>query len=120
MLNSMEQKAFLKMIGNKIRAIRKSKRISQERLAELSGLHPTYVSDLENGKTNASIMSYLAITNALDIPITDILTLPSGRQDRKIEAEVAEVLAQFRKLDKKKQGIFLSAAKGLVSGIQNS
>ncbi len=120
MLNAMESTAFLKAVGNKIRAVRKSKRMSQERLAELSGLHPTHVSDIENGKSNASITSYFVIANALDMPLTDIVSMPSGKQDRKIEAEMAEVLSLFRHLDKKKQGIWLSGAKGLAQGIEKS
>ncbi|MFV1951069.1 MAG: helix-turn-helix domain-containing protein [Nitrospinota bacterium] len=43
------------ILGEKIRAIRKAKKISQETLAELSGLHPTYISDIERGKVNASV-----------------------------------------------------------------
>jgi transcriptional regulator with XRE-family HTH domain len=116
----MDTKTFLKIVGDKIRAIRKSKKLSQERLAELSGLHPTYVSDIENGKTNASIYSYYSIANALNIPFSDLINLPSGKPDRKSEAEIAEILSLFRKLDKKKQAIFLSAAKGLINGIEKT
>lgn len=116
----METKVFLKTVGSKIRAVRKSKGLSQERLAELSGLHPTHVSDVENGKSNASISSYHMIAKALGVPMSDILSIQSGKHDRKIEAEVAEVLGLFRQLDKKKQGIWIAGAKGLAQGIEKS
>lgn len=116
----MNTKTFLKTIGSKIRAVRKSRKMSQERLAELSGLHPTYVSDIENGKVNSSIYSFYAIANALNIPCSDILSVPTAKTDKGIEAELAEMLSLFRSLDKKKQTIFLSAAKGLISGIDKT
>jgi len=114
----MDSKKFLKILGEKIRTIRKTKRISQERLAELSGLHPTYISDIERGKVNASIYSFYMVSNALGIPFSELVSFPSGRVDRKIEAQIAEVLTSLRGFDKKKQNIFLSATKGLISGIE--
>jgi len=38
------------------------------------------------------------------------------KTDKGIETELAELLIPFRSLDKKKQVIFLSAAKGIISG----
>ena len=116
----MNTKILLTSIGDKIRAVRKTKRISQEKLAELSGLHPTYISDIERGKVNASISSFYVVAKALNIPFSDLLNLPSGKPDKRIEAELAEIMGIFRDMDKKKQIIFLSAAKGLISGIEKS
>lgn len=116
----MDTKAFLKTVGDRIRAVRKTKKISQEKLAELSGLHPTYISDIERGKVNASIYSFYLVTKALNIPLSDLVNIPSGKTDKRIEAEIAEMLSLFRSLDKKKQAIFLSASKGLISGIDKT
>ncbi len=63
----MNVKKYLKFIGEKIRNIRKKKKFSQKRLAELSELHPTYISDIEHGKVNASIYSFYKIANANEI-----------------------------------------------------
>jgi transcriptional regulator with XRE-family HTH domain len=70
----MKPVALLKAVGGKIRVIRKSKELSQEKLAELSGLHPTFVSNLENGKLNCSILSYFKIAEALDTPLAKLFT----------------------------------------------
>ena len=120
MLNAMNTKAFLIIIGDRIRAVRKTHKISQEKLAELSGLHPTYISDLERGKVNASISSFYMVAKALNIPFSDLVCIPSGKTDKGIETEIAEMMSMFRDLDKKNQIIFLSAAKGLISGIEKS
>jgi hypothetical protein len=38
--------------------------------------------------------------------------------DKKIENEIAVMLGQLRALGKRKQFVFLSAAKGLMAGIE--
>lgn len=75
----MKPQAFLKAVGYNIRVIRTAKKLSQEKLAELSDLHPTFISNLENGKLNGSILSYFAVSNALDVPLSRII----NRLDKK-------------------------------------
>lgn len=118
MLLCMDLNRFLKSIGEKVRVLRKAKNISQEKLAELAGLHPTYISDIERGKVNASIYVFYMIANALEIPFSELVNIPSVKIDIKIENEIAVMISQLRTLGKKKQLIFLSAAKGLISGIE--
>lgn len=116
----MDAKTFLKTVGLRIRAIRKSKGLSQEKLAELSNLHFTHVSDIENGKVNASIYSLFALATALDIPYAEIVSTPSGKTDRNIESDLAVLLSQFRSLPMKKQKMFLSGARGFLAGVKES
>ncbi|SFU01745.1 DNA-binding transcriptional regulator, XRE-family HTH domain [Algoriphagus locisalis] len=61
--------------GKKVRAIRNSKKVSQEKLAELADLDRTYVSDIENGKRNVSIETMYKIARALDTRLTDFLNI---------------------------------------------
>lgn len=42
-------------IGNRIRYYRTLKEISQEKLSELSSLHPSYIGQLERGEKTPSI-----------------------------------------------------------------
>ena len=55
--------------GNNIRKYRKSKGYSQEKLAELSGLHRTYISDIERGSRSISLNNIERLANALEIEI---------------------------------------------------
>tara|TARA_R110000850_G_scaffold83886_7_gene179983 strand:+ start:4434 stop:4640 length:207 start_codon:yes stop_codon:yes gene_type:complete len=57
--------------GKKVRAIRTSKKVSQEKLAELADLDRTYVSDIENGKRNVSIETIFKIGKALNSPVNE-------------------------------------------------
>lgn len=51
----MDLKEANKIIGNTYKQIRKSKKFTQEEVAEKSDLTPEYLSKFENGKYNASI-----------------------------------------------------------------
>ncbi|MCS4433824.1 helix-turn-helix domain-containing protein [Aquiflexum gelatinilyticum] len=55
--------------GEKVKAIRKSQNVSQEKLAELAELDRTYISDIENGKRNVSIETVFKIAKALNSPL---------------------------------------------------
>ncbi|WP_448246887.1 helix-turn-helix domain-containing protein [Thalassotalea agariperforans] len=54
-------------LGKKIRAIRKEKGISQERLAFLSGTDRSYMGRIERGEKNISVTKIYQICNALNI-----------------------------------------------------
>ena len=55
----------LKKIGRAIREKREELGISQEKLAELSGLHRTYRRSVDRGERNLSIMNLEKIARAL-------------------------------------------------------
>ena len=116
----MKPEQSIKSIGQKIRAIRKSKRLSQEKLAELAGLHPTYISDIENGKVHASLVCYYQISQGLDIPLSELVSLSEGKVNQSFENDLGGLLSGLRSLPKKKQGMFLKAARGLLEGIKDS
>ena len=61
-----------KKFGDKLRQIRKQKKISQEELAFRAKLHRTYVSDVERGSRNISIKNVEKIAKALDVCLPDL------------------------------------------------
>ena len=67
----MKSEILLKY-GQVVRKIRLEKGISQETLADLSGLHRTYMSDVELGKRNVSLENIDRIANALEVSISEI------------------------------------------------
>ena len=56
-----------KSIGKKIKEQRIRKNISQEKLAELVDVTPSYISNLESGNRIASLPTMLDIVNVLDL-----------------------------------------------------
>ena len=61
-----------KKIGDKIRELRKQKGLSQEKIAFRSGLHRTYISDVERGFRNVSIKNIDKIAKALGVSIKSL------------------------------------------------
>lgn len=114
----METKTFLKAVGDQVRLLRKAQGLSQESLAELSGLHVSFISYVETGKTNASIANLYSIANALNVSLGELLRLPSGKGDKKLDVETAMIFGKLRGLDKKKQESFLKAAKCFLAGLE--
>lgn len=57
--------------GKAVRKIRTEKGISQEELADLCGLHRTYISDVELGKRNLSLENIERISDALKYSLPD-------------------------------------------------
>ena len=55
------------LIGREIKYQRTQKHISQEKLAELSELHPTYIGQLERGEKNATVDCLWRILKSMDI-----------------------------------------------------
>ena len=64
-----ETSDILTEFGLAIRELRLERQISQEALADICGLHRTYVSDIELGKRNISLENIEKIANALGVSI---------------------------------------------------
>ncbi|MBO5907834.1 MAG: helix-turn-helix transcriptional regulator [Clostridia bacterium] len=60
------------ILGQRIRNYRVAKGFSQERLAEISGCHPTYIGQIERGEKNATIESITKISMALDVSLSTL------------------------------------------------
>lgn len=58
---------LIKTFGDNVRKYRKQKGISQEKLAEESGLHRTYICDVECYKRSISLGNIQKIANALEV-----------------------------------------------------
>jgi transcriptional regulator with XRE-family HTH domain len=68
-----EERRFLKRLGKAIKERRTGKGISQEGLAELTGLHRTYVGSVERGERNVSAINIKALADALQCKASELL-----------------------------------------------
>jgi len=59
-------------LGARIRKLRKAQEWSQERLAEYSGMHWTYIGQVERGERNLTLQSIQAIAKALGLKISEL------------------------------------------------
>ena len=59
-------------LGRVIKQLRRQRGLTQDELAEKASLHRTYLSDVERGTRNLSIISLHRISAALGTPLSDI------------------------------------------------
>lgn len=73
--------SIMKTVGQRIRNYRNQNGLSQEKLAELSGCHPTYIGQIERGEKNATIESIDKITSALGISLSTLFENLDGNRN---------------------------------------
>jgi transcriptional regulator with XRE-family HTH domain len=61
------------LFGKRLREIRERVGVSQEKLAELAKLHRTYVSSVERGKRNISLVNIERLALALGVSLRELM-----------------------------------------------
>lgn len=82
-----------RLIGERIRTLRKERGLSQEELGWKSDLHYTHIGSIERGEKNWSIDTLVKVAGGLNVTINDLLALPSKPEDMKSlkKAIIAEI-----------------------------
>lgn len=62
-----------KLVGRNVERLRRAKGMTQEQLAERSGFSQQYISGLENGQRNPTVVTLYEIACALDASPVDLL-----------------------------------------------
>ena len=73
MILRSEQKSLRAVFAANLRRHRVRRGLSQEALAELTGLHRTYIGSVERGERNISIDNIERIARALGVTAADLL-----------------------------------------------
>ena len=73
MLAKKDTQKSRKIFARKLKELRAKKGLSQEELADIAGLHRTYVGSVERGERNISIDNMERLASALNIQIKDLL-----------------------------------------------
>lgn len=69
-----------KLVGDNCARLRRERGWTQEELAERSGLSQQYLSDLERGKRNPTIVTVYELALALEATHLDLLAVNSDRE----------------------------------------
>ncbi len=68
-----QNSSLRRKFADNLRKIRLEKGLSQEALADLAGLHRTYIGSVERGERNISIDNIERLSAALGCRVTDLL-----------------------------------------------
>lgn len=90
-----------KIIGQRIRNYRTKKGLSQEKLAELAGYHPTYIGQLERGEKNATLESVEKIASAMDISLSELFDKLGKSGGNNIAAKCYDLVASKNEAEQK-------------------
>lgn len=63
----MSDEDDLETLGRNVRSARKRAKLTQEELAELADLHPTYVGGIERGERNIGVLNLIGLARALSV-----------------------------------------------------
>jgi transcriptional regulator with XRE-family HTH domain len=66
-------RAFLVRLGLRLKVLRTARRMSQAALAEAAGLDRTYVSRIERGGHNVTVLTLVRVAEVLDMPAGQLL-----------------------------------------------
>ncbi len=59
-------------LGREVRRLREAQGLSQEELADRSGLHRNYIGGIERGERNVGVKAFLSLARALQVRPADI------------------------------------------------
>jgi transcriptional regulator with XRE-family HTH domain len=68
----MKKNPVLIALGKNVSELRNKKELTQEQLAERSGLDPSYISGIERGVRNPSVLSLVRLASGLGTTTSDI------------------------------------------------
>jgi transcriptional regulator with XRE-family HTH domain len=68
-----QDKRIKSEFGKALRRVRNEAGISQEALADLAGIHRTYVGDVERGERNVSLLNMMRLSVALGTQLNHII-----------------------------------------------
>ncbi len=68
----MEKEPILLAFGQRVQELRKERNLSQEQLADMAGVHRTYIGMIERAEKNITLCNIKKIAKALDVNIKDL------------------------------------------------
>jgi len=109
---------IVKVVGEKIRYLRKERGLSQEELAYRASLHNTYIGQLERGEKNATIESLTKVCTALEITLEELFDDKEGHP-KVLSFELEEMVRLLEGRSKKDQRAVLKFIESLIAWKDN-
>lgn len=97
----MEDKIAPKLLGEKIKMLRKSANYTQETFCEKIGIEPQNLSRIERGLNYPSLATFIKISEVLEIKPNDLLDTEYLNDDEYLEDRIYNMVKQRTPYDKK-------------------
>lgn len=91
----------LKLIGQKIKQIRKKRKISQEKLAEMVSMNHRSIVRIENAQTMPTLETLRKIANVLNVDIVDFFKTETLESKEEIIEKIIDYLNNATETDVK-------------------
>ena len=98
--------------GKRVREIRRRRDMTQERLAELSGLSIQYIGEIERGKRNPSLTSIETLASALDMSVADLFDLEAFQVTN--DEMKTKLIDQINRADDEQLRIFYAISRAIL------
>jgi transcriptional regulator with XRE-family HTH domain len=69
-----------RLVGQNVKRVREKKGLTQEQFAEISGFSQQYISGLEQGRRNPTVITLYELAAALGACHVDLIRPPRGRR----------------------------------------
>ena len=106
----------LSVLGARLKAARKERDLTQERLAELSGRSARHIAKIEKGEVNLSFEALSTLVKALGVSFDSIFD-PASEQ---VEAELQEIAGLYRACPEQGQRLILAAIRAMAKEMINT
>ena len=99
-------------IGQRIKQVRRSRGLTQERLAEALSVSVGYISQMERGVTKINLDTLAAVSSCLGCEWSELVTGVSVHHGRYLERELAQLV---ERMDARQRRLLLAIARLLLS-----
>ncbi|WP_316777967.1 helix-turn-helix transcriptional regulator [Pedobacter antarcticus] len=72
-MKNVRNEIIIKALGDRVRVLRNNKKLSMEKLAELSGIDYRQLSYIELGQTDPSLSTLHALCSGLEISLAELM-----------------------------------------------
>ena len=82
------------LIGKTIQRLRKRRNLSQAALAEKMGVHITYLSNIERGKENPTLDTFIKLSRALGVELAELFRHKHERPPKELRQFILNAISE--------------------------
>jgi len=98
-------------LGKRIRLLRNSRKLTQEKLAEMTELSVTFIGTTERGRNCPSIKTCQKIADVLHVPLWELFTFVDWSGEEKL---IVEFASRLRSVDREKLELIIEIGETIL------